>query len=302
VPNSPNLQGNPNLGNIQHQGQNIQGNPMLNRPNFPPGLMQNIPLMQLHTDSHNNQQNIPPPMQQNNMQPNAQNVPPNMQGIPPNFRVPPPGMNMNMFLMNPQALHQMNVMRMQGQMPPGSFPRGFMPGDNSNMGMAHFVPPTYQKRESYIDIEPVFAQLITRLPPPDCLLEKLPSSKTPVIDAFLYCSICNWGVCLSPGNEGPTIFIINDFNVYWDFSQKICSKPSPTETPIARLKALRRWFADFPGIKKIKAVKEGKEPITVKVKPERINDVVTILKKYSQLINTRCRSIAQTGGHQGGNF
>jgi len=92
----------------------------------------------------------------------------------------------------------------------------------------------------------------------------------------------------------PSFFTITDFNKYWDLSQKICSKPSPTETPVARLKALRRWFADFPGIKKIKAVKEGKETISIRVKPERITDVITILKKYSQIINTRCRALVQT--------
>jgi len=63
------------------------------------------------------------------------------------------------------------------------------------------------------------------------------------------------------------------------------------------LKALRRWFADFPGIKKIKSVKEGKEPIIIKVKQERLPEVVTIIKKYSQMINSRCKNIA-TGDHR----
>jgi len=201
----------------------------------------------------------------------------------------------------------------RGGPPPGSFypgpfymnkPPGYMQGENPpNYPQMPFVQNPIQmmyKPENIVEVEPYFQQLLMKNPPSDGLTEKLPSSKTPVIDAFIYCAICNWGVMISPTQDRlPSTFTINDFNKYWDFSQKICSKPSPTETPVARLKALRRWFADFPGIKKIKAVKEGKEPIVIKVKPERIADVIAIVKKYSQIINTRCRTLVQsTINHQ----
>jgi len=217
--------------------------------------------------------------------------PPHMAMQQNNFQVPmvPGGMPMQpgnvafpMQRINPQQLppgfnpHVMMNIKGEGwqQPPPQQPPFHYMN-----------VPSQKPGGDTTVDVEP--GLINNKFPLPDGLIEKLPSSKTPVIDAFIYCAICNWGVSLTPT---PDTFVINDFNKYWDYSQKICSKPSPTETPGARLKALRRWFAEFPGIKKIKVVKDGKEPINVKVKPERINDVITIVKKYSQIINTRCRS------------
>jgi hypothetical protein len=232
---------------------------------------------------------------------------------------------------NPQIMHNQQNQGMQHipQMMPGQFPNGipFIP----NMNMPNLppwrgpYPPHFQggkidpnsypgmpmapgqynnpmqfkgNFDSYGDIEPHCIKFLEQNPPPDPILEKLPASKTPVIDAFIYCSISNWGVSIKPSPDRvPTTFVINDFNKYWELSQKICSKPAPTETQVARLKALRRWFADFPGIKKIKSVKEGKEPIIIKVKQERLPEVVTIIKKYSQMINSRCKNIV-TGDHR----
>jgi hypothetical protein len=248
------------------------------------------------------------------------------QGMPfeNNTMFQPPNMQQMQGQMNQQFpqgvnMHQLPTHIMRGGPyfpgPPGpggpffmSKP-GFMPGENPNQPPPNWPPqiPFGQnplqmmyKPENIVEVEPYFQQILMKNPPSDGLTEKLPSSKTPVIDAFIYCAICNWGVMISPTQDRlPSTFTITDFNKYWDYSQKICSKPSPTETPVARLKALRRWFADFPGIKKIKAVKEGKEPIVIKVKQERIADVIAIVKKYSQIINTRCRTLVQsTINHQ----
>jgi hypothetical protein len=263
IPNMPNM---PNMGN---PNQN-----MSNMPNMP-----NMPNM-----GNQNMQNMP----------NMPNIPNNMMNHPYLMhRIPMPG---NMPMMPNMGNQNMGNM---SNIPPnvnpnGMFIRSIPFGDNTPM--QNFNPNFMAKTENFIEVEPFFLQFLAKYPPPDCLIEKLPSSKTPVIDAFIYCSVCNWGVSITPqpGDRVPSLFTITDFNKYWDLSQKICSKPSPTETPVARLKALRRWFADFPGIKKIKAVKEGKEPISIRVKPERITDVITILKKYCQIINSRCRTLVQS--------
>jgi len=206
--------------------------------------------------------------------------------------------NMRMYPGYPYGMPNKPGFPIQGENPPNMPPN--MPPQQWQGLPFNPQQMMYSKQETFIDVEPYFQQLLLKFPPSEGLIEKLPSSKTPVIDAFIYCSICNWGVSISPSQDRlPSTFTITDFNKYWEYSQKICSKPSPTETPVARLKALRRWFADFPGIKKIKAVKEGKEPILIKVKPERIGDVIAIVKKYSQIINTRCRSLVQTSiSHQ----
>jgi len=193
--------------------------------------------------------------------------------------------------MVPQGMSPGMPPGMSPGMPPGMSP-GMPPGWGNQVQFRGGPPPMMPLKEYYVEVEPFFQPLLLRSPPIDNLTEKLPSSKTPVIDAFIYCAICNWGVSISPSQDRlPNVFTINDFNKYWEYSSKICSKPAPTETQVARLKALRRWFADFPGIKKIKVIKEGKEPIVVQVKQDRIGDVIAIVKKYSQIINTRCRSL-----------
>jgi len=200
-----------------------------------------------------------------------------MMGHPPNM-IPHhmmEGMKTGMYPINPQFMDPQRFYAMSG---------GGMVNPQIN--------PNIKPNENMFELDMNFQKLVQAYPPADTLIEKLPSSKTPVIDAFIYCSICNWGVSIS-ADKSPSSFVITDFNKYWEYSQKICSKPSPTETPVARLKALRRWFADFPGIKKIKAVKEGKEPIMIKVKQDRLTDLINILKKYSSIITTRCRSVMQ---------
>ena len=139
-----------------------------------------------------------------------------------------------------------------------------------------------------------YKSLLERVPPLPCLLEKLPASKTPVIDSFVYCALCCWGVHINYTAEGPTQFSITNFSTYWDYSIQTCSKPTPTKEPVSRLKSLRRWFNDFPGIKKLKSVKSGKLPITFSVKDDRKQDMINMVRKITQIINTRCRAAAQS--------
>jgi len=46
-------------------------------------------------------------------------------------------------------------------------------------------------------------------------------------------------------------FQIDDFNLYYHTSNDVCSKQHPTEDMYARIKALRRWFPDFPSYKEL---------------------------------------------------
>jgi len=75
---------------------------------------------------------------------------------------------------------------------------------------------------------------------------KLSSSKSPVIEAFVFCALQQWGVKLKNVDASGIQFEVTDFDYFYERSNRICSKQRPTEDPSARIKGLRRWFPDFP--------------------------------------------------------
>jgi len=89
------------------------------------------------------------------------------------------------------------------------------------------------------------------VPDPDASF-KLPVSKSPIMDALCYCALQGWGLRVhlnrpAQGNGPATVvFLVEDFERYYQISRSICSKQNPTEDIGARVKALRRWFSNFP--------------------------------------------------------
>jgi len=166
-------------------------------------------------------------MQQMNMNPSHM-MPQQFQGQMPNPGNLPPGMSISM--MRPMPF-------MGGMAPPGygnpyldNPPQPGMPWNPGQMQYRGPPPPMNMMypKEFYVEVEPFFQQFLHRTPPIESLTEKLPSSKTPVIDAFIYCAICNWGVSISPSQDRlPNIFTISDFNKYWEYSQKNLFKTCP---------------------------------------------------------------------------
>eukprot|EP01127_Copromyxa_protea_P018726 TRINITY_DN595_c1_g1_i1.p1 TRINITY_DN595_c1_g1~~TRINITY_DN595_c1_g1_i1.p1 ORF type:complete len:262 (-),score=51.37 TRINITY_DN595_c1_g1_i1:203-988(-) len=78
---------------------------------------------------------------------------------------------------------------------------------------------------------------------------KLGTSKSPVIEAFIYCALKGWGVELKKCTRNEVEFTVTDFDRYYSSSNRICSKHRPTEDISARIKGLKRWFPDFPARK-----------------------------------------------------
>jgi len=75
---------------------------------------------------------------------------------------------------------------------------------------------------------------------------RLGTSKSPVIDALVYCALMEYGLKLTTNNSQLIQFQIDDFNLYYRTSKEVCSKAHPTDDMYSRVKALRRWFPDFP--------------------------------------------------------
>jgi len=82
---------------------------------------------------------------------------------------------------------------------------------------------------------------------------KLQSSKSPVIDALFYCALTKQGLALiDEGKESKHVkFRLDDFHFYYSKSKEICSKANPTDDVNSRVKALQRWFPDFPSLKEV---------------------------------------------------
>jgi hypothetical protein len=80
---------------------------------------------------------------------------------------------------------------------------------------------------------------------------KLQSSKSPVIDALVYCALTNQGLTLIEAGNTIVRFRMHDFPLYYKKSQIICSKAHPTDDLNSRVKALQRWFPDFPTLKEL---------------------------------------------------
>jgi len=83
---------------------------------------------------------------------------------------------------------------------------------------------------------------------------KLKPSKSPVIDALVYCSVKGWGIHMESCSNDSIVFQVTDFNKYYQCSQSICSKLNPTDDVGSRIKTLQRWFPDFPSHKEIRGM------------------------------------------------
>lgn len=77
-------------------------------------------------------------------------------------------------------------------------------------------------------------------------LHRLASSKSPIIEALVFCALKGWGIELLSCNQYDISFRVTNFAEYYRMSARICSKQNPTEDEASRIKALKRWFPDFP--------------------------------------------------------
>lgn len=108
---------------------------------------------------------------------------------------------------------------------------------------------------------------------------KLPSSKSPIMEALVYCSINKFGIELKElNNQAQRIsFLVSDFNTYYKQSCSICSKQSPSEDIRARMKALQRWFTSFP------AWRELEKPFELVVRQShymKMHEIITKMVRF----------------------
>eukprot|EP01124_Arcella_intermedia_P023312 TRINITY_DN3682_c2_g1_i1.p1 TRINITY_DN3682_c2_g1~~TRINITY_DN3682_c2_g1_i1.p1 ORF type:complete len:346 (-),score=40.16 TRINITY_DN3682_c2_g1_i1:67-1104(-) len=80
--------------------------------------------------------------------------------------------------------------------------------------------------------------------PASPLLDRLLASKSPQIEAVIYCTLNRWGAeFVDPEN---LLLKVHDFDTLWAYATKVSAKKSPTSEMNARVKSLRRWFEGIP--------------------------------------------------------
>jgi hypothetical protein len=107
---------------------------------------------------------------------------------------------------------------------------------------------------------------------------KLQASKSPIMDALVYCALKRWGIELIEESGDNIRFRVLDFQLYYKYSALICAKQNPTEDKASRIKALKRWFPDFP----TKRAGKIDDPFVITVqlankqdnKPKKLRDII----------------------------
>jgi hypothetical protein len=114
---------------------------------------------------------------------------------------------------------------------------------------------------------------------------KLPASKSPIMEAMVVCALNGWGIEIVTKNYESTtstttpaeiVFRVTDFNRYYKISRAICSKQRPTDDLGSRIKALKRWFVDFPKKKYC-----CNNSFFLMVKPKIVKKVLQIIERNS---------------------
>jgi len=112
---------------------------------------------------------------------------------------------------------------------------------------------------------------------------KLQASKSPIMDALVYCALNRWGIELLEENGDNIRFRVLNFQKYYKYSGIICAKQNPTEDIASRIKALKRWFPDFP-TKRAGNLEDAFE-ITVQLpnkqdnKPQKLHEIIEKQRK-----------------------
>jgi len=114
---------------------------------------------------------------------------------------------------------------------------------------------------------------------------KLPVSKSPIMDALCYCALQGWGMRVllnrkaTATSPAEVVFRVDDFDRYYRISRSICSKQNPTEDIGARVKALRRWFSNFPAKRE-----RSDSPFDLSVRGNGVRKVRQLLQENARLL------------------
>lgn len=103
-------------------------------------------------------------------------------------------------------------------------------------------------------------------------------SKTPCLDALVFCLALRLGAYQSKENKLKGEIVVTNATKFLDGIHHFCPKKSQTQNDEARIKALKRWFDGIP------AKRKRNQPFVMRIKPNKMNDVRRIIRKMTKFI------------------
>jgi len=115
-------------------------------------------------------------------------------------------------------------------------------------------------------------------PPPGFKLP--PGSRAPILDSVIACAYNNWGSKILVHETNPLRIVIRilNFELFYRSTVQICAKENPTENKEARIKAMRRYFDNFP----MKRERGKLNHFDIEVKPRFLKKVNQSLQYFSE--------------------
>jgi len=155
------------------------------------------------------------------------------------------------------------------------------------------VPPVMADNENAPKKSPLLEPDNHKFYDHPALLQKLSLSKSPVLEAVIYCALNKWGIEMLPfGPDKKLSFKVTDFDKFSVYSAKINSKGKPTTDVSSRVKALRRWFDGIPKVKdrKIAFI------MSVKGSDDKHSKVAQLVDKVTAVYQSRLAAVQNPDG------
>jgi hypothetical protein len=121
---------------------------------------------------------------------------------------------------------------------------------------------------------------------------KLPPSKTPIIDAILYCAIKGEsGITIEHRDDERILFKVTDYDRFYEKQKRVCSKQNPTDDESSRIKTIQRWFKNFPTKKERSKTNETIFFFSIEksVSEDKFSKIGKIIEKLECTINVNKR-------------
>jgi len=121
---------------------------------------------------------------------------------------------------------------------------------------------------------------------------KLPPSKTPIIDAILYCALKGeYGISIEYRDDSKILFKVTDYDRFYEKQKRVCSKQNPTDDESSRIKTIQRWFKNFPTKKERSKTNQTIFFFSVEksVSEDKFKKIIKIMEKLECSINVNKR-------------
>lgn len=113
---------------------------------------------------------------------------------------------------------------------------------------------------------------------------RLPKSKTPVLDAFVYCAHKQLSISTVRNDTSAIEFKVRNWKKLLKKCDQLINKQQPTQDTCARLKTFRRWFDGVPGVR---AIEEDLGSCVVTVKKDKKNTLAEVIEKIGDFIKNQ---------------